>query len=259
MASYQVRQKGQIRGPFTSERMLQFIAEGKLKPTHEVSSDGVHWVLAGTVAELFAPTQQDDDQDMVLELDDGPPKAPPPPPGSRPAQPVPTQAPQPNAGAPFVTGGAPYTGHNYEQSNSVHIMHWVNIALALIGFALMTISPYLSWYLGIPGRWFLLLGSSVGRGSEWFAPGVAICGVLIGICSLLALYEVWLLIRSLDALTNRKLGALCGAAASLLFLSWFMMSGGELGDLDFGFWLLPIGTILTAIAWRLEPGATNSR
>lgn len=51
--SYYLRVRGLVRGPFTLEQLLAMRSQGQLQRFHEVSTDQLKWVAAGSVIELF--------------------------------------------------------------------------------------------------------------------------------------------------------------------------------------------------------------
>ena len=51
---YYLRVRGRVQGPFDHEKLQNFSRRGQLSRLHEVSTDGINWVRASTLPELFA-------------------------------------------------------------------------------------------------------------------------------------------------------------------------------------------------------------
>lgn len=50
---YYVRLRGKVMGPFSLEHIKALVQRGQVAAFHEISSDGMSWTAAGSVAELF--------------------------------------------------------------------------------------------------------------------------------------------------------------------------------------------------------------
>jgi len=48
-----LRVRGRVLGPYDQEKLQSLVRRGQLSRMHEVSTDGTHWVQAGTYPELF--------------------------------------------------------------------------------------------------------------------------------------------------------------------------------------------------------------
>jgi hypothetical protein len=70
-ATYYVRRKGRIDGPWSVEKLRSEIALRKLGRHHEISTDGLQWSPAGSFESLFfAKETPSNDGEMLLDLGD---------------------------------------------------------------------------------------------------------------------------------------------------------------------------------------------
>jgi len=81
--NYYIRLRGRVSGPFELASLQAMARRGTLSRIHELSSDGVSWSSAGTMAELFAqptagaPPAQAEVREPVVPQVEPPPIVPP--------------------------------------------------------------------------------------------------------------------------------------------------------------------------------------
>jgi hypothetical protein len=124
----------------------------------------------------------------------------------------------------------------------------VRLILGILGAAGMIVGAFLAWVGDVPGTEieFRLFFSTEAQGNAGFAVSAGFALIVLGVLALvgLAFRSGWL----------TSLAAGLGVLAMVLIAITAYRAGGNLGDLEIGYWIAAIGSILALVASMFGAG-----
>lgn len=225
--TYYLRSRGVVTGPHEIPELQAFVKSGRLTPSHEVSQDGVQWIHAGQLWEIFQPPKKP--KFLRPRSRSRSAKAPKAAPSSVAAPPSGVAQPIDSAGAPVTESPARVqvrvrSPFDIDASN---VMTWSLIAAGLLALGVVTSVQHIMQALAMHDRLDGTLESVRQIALENKAGNsgaVEVLHTILGL-GLFATFLAW------QFMTSRNLAALC--EGRMQFTPWA----------GIGWYFIPIGNL----------------